>query len=109
MTATPSSVSVPVPHDGPGTHTLLVAIPVDDRLLADPGRHAEIVDAVVLEVVRTLGVQSRLRVLPPAVPCARCGKAEAMGGDQGRWCLTCFQIETGCGAGTWRARERTVA
>lgn len=33
-----------VPHGGPGTHTLVVAVEIDDQVLADPSRWREVLD-----------------------------------------------------------------
>lgn len=110
-----------LPHDGPGTHTLVVAIPISDDILADPTRHHEIVDALVLETVRTLGGWHATNCRHDAiVRCETCDQA-AMGG--GRWCVDCFTTRTAppsrraptrdrrCGTRAgymrhWRANER---
>lgn len=47
-------VRVTVPHDGAGTHTLLVALPVDDAWLADADQDREIVREVARLARQTL-------------------------------------------------------
>lgn len=70
----PRRVRVTVPHDGAGTHTLLVALPIDDSLLADPAQDRDVVREVA-RLARSALIRHRARAVLARV-CADLGVTE---------------------------------
>lgn len=86
------AVTINVPHRGDGTHTLVVAIEVDDELLRTPTGERRIVERLIEQTLPVLR-DHRARLLPSdGKQCDTDGCTRpSLGG--GVWCLVHFQAQ----------------
>lgn len=99
-----TAVTVHVPHGGEGTRTLVLAVEVDEALLASATGERRIVERVIEQALGVLR-DHRARLLPSdGTPCDTDGcDRPSLGG--GVWCLVHFQEQADIRARTRRTRR----